>query len=74
MVSVQSWHTLEAEDVLQSLESGHSGLSRTEVDRRLAQFGLNELQKKKMTPPMVMLLRQFTSFLVLLLIAAAVVA
>lgn len=74
MASAQSWHTLEAEDVLQSLESGHSGLSKAEVERRLAQFGLNELQKKKKISPMVMLLRQFTNFLVVLLIVAAFVS
>lgn len=47
MVSVQSWHTLEAEDILQSLESGHSGLSKMEAECRLARFGPNELQRKK---------------------------
>lgn len=71
MAGEQNWHTLEVEHVLQTLESGHSGLSEAEAKGRLAQFGRNELQEKKRTSPLVMLLRQFTSFLVLLLIVAA---
>jgi Ca2+-transporting ATPase len=59
--------------VLQILGSDFGGLSKAEIECRLAQFGLNELQKKKRTSPSVML-RQFTSFLVLLLVAAAAVS
>ena len=50
------------------------GLSRAEAVKRLAQYGPNALAEVKATPPWRILLRQFQGFLVLLLIAAAVVA
>ncbi len=74
MANKQDWHTLEVAEAIQILGSDYGGLSKAEAEHRLAQFGLNELQEKKRASPLVMLLRQFASFLVLLLIAAAVVS
>ncbi|MEO0752127.1 MAG: cation-transporting P-type ATPase [Pseudomonadota bacterium] len=50
------------------------GLTRQQVLDRREKYGLNVLPEHKQVGPLVVLLRQFSSFLVLILIAAAVVA
>ena len=39
----ETWHNLEVPEVLASLDSKRDGLSQEEAQRRLAQFGHNEL-------------------------------
>ncbi|WP_137699457.1 cation-translocating P-type ATPase [Marimonas lutisalis] len=51
-----------------------TGLTSEEAARRLAEFGPNTVAEARVTPPWVILLKQFTGTLVLLLIAAAVIA
>ena len=51
-----------------------TGLSSAEVERLRAEHGWNTLPAQKPTPPWVVLGRQFTSVLVLILIVAAAVA
>ena len=70
MVGEQNWYTQEVEDVLQTLESGHSGLSQEEAQKGLVQFGRNELLKKKGVSPWMLFLEQFKSFLIILLLFA----
>lgn len=67
-------HTLSIEETLQSLNSSHQGLSQEEAARRLAQFGPNELKKEKGISPIRIFLSQFTSFLILVLLAAVVIS
>lgn len=52
----------------------HSGLSDTEVASARAIHGWNELPDARRTGPLTVFLRQFSSFLVLILIGAAAVA
>ncbi|MCC6202722.1 MAG: cation-translocating P-type ATPase [Gammaproteobacteria bacterium] len=51
-----------------------AGLGRDEAARRLAAFGPNEIRRERGTSPRVLLLRQFASPVVLLLIVAGGVA
>ena len=74
MAGCQNWNTLEVEEVLRASESGRGGLSDAEAQSRLDQSRPNELQQAKKVSPLAMLLRQFTSLLMLILIAAAVVS
>ena len=68
-------HTQSAEDVLKELASDPSvGLSSAEVVRRAAEFGPNALQGEKGRNPFRILVEQFSSVLVLILVAAAVVS
>ncbi|WP_290557010.1 HAD-IC family P-type ATPase [Aestuariivita sp.] len=50
------------------------GLTQAEVAQRRRSFGWNELPQGKQAGPLTVLLRQFSSFLVLILIAAAGIA
>jgi Ca2+-transporting ATPase len=70
-----SWHTLSVTEAAAALESDLDlGLAEDEVRKRRAQFGPNELQEAPRRGFWRMVLDQFNQFLVLILIAAAVVS
>jgi Ca2+-transporting ATPase len=69
------WHTLSAEEVIQSLASDHAtGLSQIEAAERLNRYGPNRLAEKPPRSIWHLLLSQFKSVLILVLIAAAILA
>jgi len=68
------WHNLSVSEVIESLNSGIQGLTGEEAERRLAQFGPNELVEKGKKPPWVLFLGQFKNFLIIILLVAAVVS
>ena len=68
------WHNLSVSKVIESLNSGPQGLTREEAERRLAQFGPNELAEKGKTPPWVLFLGQFKNFLIIILLVAAAIS
>lgn len=69
------WHIEAVEDVEKTLQTDiTTGLSSEEVEKRLKQFGLNELEERGGKNPFLILWEQFTSTMVLILIAAAVVS
>jgi len=69
------WHTLTSDEVAQLLESNpQSGLSQVDVMKRLERFGSNALQEKRARSPWRMLLDQFTDFMIIVLIAAAIIS
>ncbi|AAR35056.1 cation-translocating P-type ATPase [Geobacter sulfurreducens] len=68
------WHHISIEDALTRLETSLTGLDSDEVRRRLAAYGPNELEEKARRTPLVMFLGQFTDFMIIVLIGAAVVA
>ncbi|MEM5879469.1 MAG: HAD-IC family P-type ATPase, partial [Candidatus Aenigmatarchaeota archaeon] len=68
------WHIFEAEDVMKILESSENGLSEQEAKQRLEKFGLNEIKEKKRISPLKIFLRQFKSFLIAILLVAAIVS
>ena len=67
------WHALGADEAFVRLSSGPGGLSTAEASRRLADAGPNELSFAGATPWWRVLLRQFISPLIGILLAAAVV-
>ncbi len=70
-----AWHTLSAGEAAQKLETDPAeGLSGKEARRRLSQWGPNQLRQTRQVPWWEVLVRQFKSLVVLLLVAAAVVA
>jgi P-type Ca2+ transporter type 2C len=69
-----NWHAENAESVVKGLNSSDLGLSNSEVSRRQQQFGLNVLPEKGPTPLWTIVLRQFISPLIYILVAAAVVS
>ena len=62
------------EEVIKELGSTRSGLSGEEAQRRLDEFGKNELLEKKKKTIFLMLLDQFKDFMILVLIGAAIIA
>jgi magnesium-transporting ATPase (P-type) len=70
MIEKQNWHALEVEDVLRTLETSCSGLSKDQAQKRLAQFGPNELVKKGKVSAWAIFLEQFKSFLIIILLIA----
>ena len=70
---VLRWNTPTA-DVLSGLQSSPNGLTADAAAERLARLGPNTLGERKRSDTPALLLRQFTSPVVLLLIAAAVLS
>jgi Ca2+-transporting ATPase len=69
------WHSAEVEAVLEKLDTHPGrGLNRTEAARRLAEFGANELAKKRRTSPLGLFLSQFKNTLVIILVIATVLS
>jgi Ca2+-transporting ATPase len=71
----REWYTLSTADLAEALDSNCSrGLTHEQVEQRRKQYGLNELEEQKGITVWEMFLGQFKEFLVILLIAAAVIS
>jgi Ca2+-transporting ATPase len=68
------WHSMEVEGVFAKLKSSPRGLSSGDAAARLTQFGPNELIEKKKKSLFRMFLDQFLDFMILVLIAAALIS
>ena len=68
------WHQKKVEDVIEELNSSLKGLSSEEAQKRLLEHGPNELKEKKKKTPFMMFLDQFKDFMILILIAAALIS
>ena len=66
--------TLSSDDALNQLGTGRNGLTSEEAQRRLLRFGANILKPKGKTDSLTLLINQFRSPLVLILIIAAILA
>jgi Ca2+-transporting ATPase len=70
-----AWHVLSAAAAAQRLDvDPQAGLDPAEVERRTAQYGANELREQRRRGPARMLLDQFTDFMIVVLIAAAIIS
>jgi Ca2+-transporting ATPase len=67
-------HALSVEEVLRELCSKEEGLSASEAAKRLLEFGYNELREAPKRKVFAMFFSQFASFMILVLVAAAVIA
>lgn len=67
------WHALDADRVLEAFGVTESGLDAAEVARRRAEYGPNELDRQPPTHPLVVLIRQFRSPLIYILLLATAV-
>ncbi|HEX9615861.1 MAG TPA: cation-translocating P-type ATPase [Anaerolineales bacterium] len=70
-----SWHALEAEEILEQLATpADTGLTTEEASQRLEQYGPNQLRE---APPVTfwqMLWQQFNNFVVILLVVACIIS
>jgi Ca2+-transporting ATPase len=74
-INQHHWHTLSADEVAQRLETNHqTGLSAAQVAERMARHGPNALHEKRRRSPWRMLLDQFTEFMIMVLIVAAIIS
>lgn len=70
-----TWHALSAEEVLERLETPEQqGLSTAEAERRLAQYGPNQLDEKPRPSFFQLVLDQLKGFVIILLIVASVIS
>jgi len=67
----KDFHTLKIEEVAQVLQTNiEEGLSQKEAEKRLWQFGPNEIEEEKPVSPIFLFLKQFKSWLIYILIFA----
>lgn len=68
------WHTLTAAETLERLGSSKEGLSSEEAERRLSQFGPNQLEEIYKPSKARIFLRQFENYLIIVLLAASAIS
>ncbi len=67
------WYQMEAKEVFQTLKTSEQGLSDAEAKKRLETYGLNKLPEAEGISRLKIILHQFTSPLIYILMVAAVV-
>jgi magnesium-transporting ATPase (P-type) len=72
-MSPPSWHAMDRRQVEESLATASDGLTQAEAEARLARHGPNELGEAEPISWLAILLHQFRSPLIYILMAAAVV-
>src|SRR3989344_3830542 len=70
----EKWHIKKTEEVLNVLSTSSLGLNEKEAKLRLKKYGFNEFIEKRRITPFVIFLRQFKSFIILILIAATLLS
>ena len=72
-MTVNEWHAATVEEVLDALSTDLDGLDTDEAERRLTTYGPNSIEKSDVVSPWRILLHQFTSPLIYVLLVALVV-
>ena len=67
-------HSLDISQVLKKLNTSEKGLKKTEIKRRLQEYGKNTLKATHKKPLIIKFLEEFKDLMVLILIAAAMIA
>src|SRR3989338_1183565 len=68
------WYSLTQEDIFEKLGTSKNGLTLEEVAKRQKQFGPNKLPPAKREPKSFLLLKQFKSSLVYILLIASIIS
>lgn len=74
MTDDKEYYRMTAQEALDDLGSDVKGLSRGEAEKRLDEYGANELGAELGTPPWLLFLSQFKDLLVIVLIAASAIS
>ncbi|MEM2137513.1 MAG: HAD-IC family P-type ATPase, partial [Candidatus Anstonellaceae archaeon] len=69
-----SWHSKSLASIFEELFTSESGLTEKKAEERLSRFGKNEIVQPEKSPWFVMLLSQFYSLPILLLLGAAAIS
>lgn len=70
----QAWWSLPPQQIFERLDSGPSGLATADAERRVHEYGRNELREHEQLSRLRVLTAQFRSPLLLLLVFAAIIA
>ena len=68
------WHKLDSAALFKELGTSADGLSAAEAASRLAKYGPNALKEKPKRSPLAMFFDQFRDFMIMVLVAAAVIS
>jgi len=71
---IKKWYQLSAEDVVSAMESSEKGLSPDDYSRRLKENGPNKLPDRQRVTLFQVIMRQFFSPLIYVLVVAAVIS
>ncbi|MBK8845883.1 MAG: cation-translocating P-type ATPase [Bacteroidetes bacterium] len=69
-----NWHLLPLSEIAKLLNTSPSGINHIAASQRLNEYGKNQITDKKKKNVLQMLLHQLTDFMILVLIAAAVIS
>ena len=67
-MTTRPWYQMAPDEALEALHGSATGLSSAEVERRLDFYGPNLLRKEGGKGPWLILLRQFTDVMILILL------
>ncbi|MGD8543689.1 MAG: cation-translocating P-type ATPase [Candidatus Bathyarchaeota archaeon] len=70
----KEWHAMKTEELMVTLKASEKGLSAEEAERRLQEFGPNELVERKRITPLQIFLGQFKDVFVIMLLVAIVIS
>ena len=69
-----NWHLLNQQELLEKLGARPDGLQQANADEKLITHGPNELVREKKKPMWLKFLKQFQDFMIIVLMAAAVIS
>ncbi|MCP4414138.1 MAG: ATPase, partial [Gammaproteobacteria bacterium] len=69
-----NYYNLSISDAIKSIDTSQKGLTEEEARQRLDKHGINELKQREQISPFQILIRQFTSCIVFILLAALVIS
>ena len=67
---VDEWHSKTVQESIDKLQASKQGLTSDEAQKRLSQYGTNEIRKEKGKSPLKILAEQFTDILIIILLIA----
>jgi P-type Ca2+ transporter type 2C len=73
MITERHWYNFTTDEVLKTLASSRNGLSEKETQARLVRYGANKLREKERASPVLLLLKQFASPMVYILLIVVIV-
>jgi Ca2+-transporting ATPase len=69
-----NWHLLSLSEVSKKLDTSPAGITTSIASERLIEYGKNQIEDKKKKTVLRMLLHQLTDFMILVLIAVAIIS
>ncbi|EYE88490.1 ATPase [Fervidicella metallireducens AeB] len=71
---MNNYHSLSKKEIFDKLKTQETGISKSEAEKRINEFGFNEFKEEKGKSTLQKFIEQFKDVLVIILIAAAVIS